>query len=185
MIIKFNDGAYDVINMGKNIVRLNDKFKALSNWENTTKLYTDDYEDELNPATQIIFINDFVTDDWLSKCNLQLEKEIFKELRTSDNFNQAQQKLDLMMNDINNRLLMLDLPVNYQRNLELNMGLIKYFRIQLQQANSVQDKLEQLLKVHSRIENSKALMLNHVNDYNVDINNEDVKSLGIKLLLLE
>ena len=51
--------------------------------------------------------------------------------------------------------------------------------------NSAQDKLAQLLKVHSRIENSKTLMLNHVNDYNVDINDEDVQSLGIKLLLLE
>lgn len=47
------------------------------------------------------------------------------------------------------------------------------------------DGQEQLLKIHNRIENSKVLMLNHANDYNENINDEDVKSLGIKLLLLE
>lgn len=185
MIIKFADGSFTTIHEGVNRVILSDLYVALNNWTETTKLYTDDYSKSLNPVTNIVFINDFVVDNWLSKYTLQLEKLIYKKLVVSSSQLKIQHDLDLVMDELSTSLFMLDLPVDYRRNLNFTLALIKYFKLLKSESSSAQELFDQLISIHSRVESTKILMLNHADDYDIVFDNDKLKSLHLPLLLLD
>lgn len=185
MIIKFNDGLFVRLHRGLNELHLRNKYAALSNFFDTTKLFTDDYKRELATSTHVVFVNDFVVDDWFTKYNLALEKAIFRQLMSSQSVSLLQTDMDKVMNLLSERLLLLDLPVRFQKDLEFDLNLVKYLKFQLDSATSAQSRFEQLLRVHSRICADKVLVVNHVIDYDVDIDQEMVRDLHVTLLILK
>ena len=113
MIVKFSDGTVCHLDEGINNVELINKFKSLHYISNKTKLFTDDYQKELLFSSHVVFVNDFVTDDWISNYNLLLEKLIVQQLSDNPTQLELQRNLDLLMNQLSEKLLMLDLPVKY------------------------------------------------------------------------
>lgn len=184
MILKFSEGTVCRADEGINNVELIDKFKALHYISNKTKLLTNDYQKELLLSSHVVFVNDFVIDDWISNYNLLLEKLIVQQL--SDNLTQLelQRNLDLLMNQLSEKLLMLDLPVKYERNLQFDLDLVKYFRLKQQDVVSAQELFGQLLQIHSRVCPGKILMLNHLDDYDVDLDEQQIEDLHLKLVIL-
>lgn len=185
MIIKFNDGSFARLHRGLNKLHLCNKYSALSDFSGTTKLFTDDYTRELATSTHVVFVNDFVVDGWLPKYNLALEKAIFRQLMSSHSASLLQTDMDNVMNSLSERFLLLDLPVRFQKDLEFNLNLVKYLKLQLDAATSAQARFEQLLRVHSRICADKVLVVNHVIDYDVDIDQEMVRDFHVTLLVLK
>lgn len=185
MIIKFNDGSFKRLQVGVNSLQLEDKYLALSNFFDSTKLFTNDYQCELAVSTHTVFINDFVVDDWLTKYNLVLEKSIFRQLVSSQSLSLLQTDMNKIMDSLSERLFMLDLPVRYQKDLEFNLNLIKYFKLQLTSATSARQRFEQLLQVHSCVCAGKVLVVNHATDYDVEIDQEMVRDLHVTLLVLK
>lgn len=164
MILKFGDGTVCRVDEGINKVELIDRFESLHYISNKTKLLTNDYQKELLFSSHVVFVNDFVVDDWISNYNLLLEKLIVQQL--------------------SEKLLMLDLPVKYERNLQFDLNLVKYFKLEQQNVNSAQELLNQLLQIHSRVCPGKILMLNHLDDYDVDLDEQQIEDLHLKLVIL-
>lgn len=164
MILKFGDGTVCRVDEGINRVELIDRFESLHYISNKTKLLTNDYQKELLFSSHVVFVNDFVVDDWISNYNLLLEKLIVQQL--------------------SEKLLMLDLPVKYERNLQFDLNLIKYFRLKQQDVVSAQELFNQLLQIHSRVCPGKILMLNHLDDYDVDLDEQQIEDLHLKLVIL-
>lgn len=185
MILKFSDGTVCRADEGINNVELIDKFKALHNVNNTVKLLTNDYQKELLFSSHVVFVNDFVTDDWISNYNLLLEKLVVQKLSDDLNQSELQRDLDLVMNRLSENLFMLDLPVKYERNLQFDLDLVKYFRLKQQDVVSAQELFGQLLQIHSRVCPGKILMLNHVDDYDVDLDEQQIEDLHLKLVILD
>lgn len=183
MILKFSDGTVCRADEGINNVELIDKFKALHNVNNTVKLLTNDYQKELLFSSHVVFVNDFVTDDWISNYNLLLEKLVVQKLSDDLNQSELQRDLDLVMNQLSEKLLMLDLPVKYERNLQFDLNLIKYFRLKQQDVVSAQELFNQLLQIHSRVCPNKVLLLNHLDDYDVDLDEQQIEDLHLKLVI--
>lgn len=184
MIVKFSDGTVCHLDEGINNVELINKFKSLHYISNKTKLLTTDYQKELLFSSHVVFVNDFVTDDWISNYNLLLEKLIVQQLSDNPTQLELQRNLDLLMNQLSEKLLMLDLPVKYERNLQFDLNLVKYFRLKQQNVVSAQELFGQLLQIHSRVCPSKILMLNHLDDYDVDLDEQQIEDLHIKLVIL-
>lgn len=184
MILKFSDGTVCRSDEGINNVELIDKFKSLHYISNETKLLTNDYQKELLFSSNVVFVNDFVTDDWISNYNLLLEKLIVQQLSDNPTQLELQRNLDLLMNRLSENLFMLDLPVKYERNLQFDLNLIKYFRLKQQDVVSAQELFNQLLQIHSRVCPGKILMLNHLDDYDVDLDEQQIEDLHLKLVIL-
>lgn len=184
MMIKFKDGSFAQVDAGVTYLRLSDRFVALHDFVKSVKLYSNEYKKELPVSTHTVYINDFVTDDWLEHYNLQLEKLITKKLLHSDSQPVVQRNLDIVMNQLSEKLFMLDLPVSYQRNLEFDLNLVKYFRLSPASASSVQELFEQLIKVHSNVCPKRLLILNHASDYQLQIDAETVEDQNVSLLIL-
>ena len=184
MMIKFKDGSFAQVDTGVTYLHLSDRFVALHDFVKSVKLYSNEYKKELPVSTHTVYINDFVTDDWLEHYNLQLEKLITKKLLQSDSQPVVQRNLDIVMNQLSDKLFMLDLPVSYQRNLEFDLNLVKYFRLSPVAASSVQELFEQLIKVHSNVCPKRLLILNHIDDYGLQIDSEAVKDQNVSLLIL-
>lgn len=184
MIIKFKDGSFAQVDTGVTYLHLSDRFVALHDFVKSVKLYSNEYKKELPVSTHIVYINDFVTDDWLEHYNLQLEKLITKKLLQSDSQPVVQRNLDMVMNQLSEKLFMLDLPVSYQRDLQFDLNLVKYFRLAPVQASSVQELFEQLIKIHSNVCPKRLLILNHVDDFKLKVNSEAVEDQNVSLLIL-
>lgn len=184
MILKFGDGMVCHLDEGINNVKLIDKFRALHDVNNTVKLLTNDYQKELLFSSHVVFVNDFVTDDWISNYNLLLEKLVVQQLSDNPTQLELQRNLDLLMNRLSENLFMLDLPVKYERNLQFDLNLIKYFRLKQQDVVSAQELFNQLLQIHSRVCPGKILLLNHLDDYDVDLDEQQIEDLHLKLVIL-
>lgn len=184
MIVKFSDGTVCRVDEGINNVELINRFKSLHYISNKTKLLTNDYQKELLFSSHVVFVNDFVTDDWIFNYNLLLEKLVVQKLLDDPNQSELQRDLDLVMNQLSEKLLMLDLPVKYERNLQFDLNLVKYFRLKQQNVVSAQELFGQLLHIHSRVCPGKILMLNHLDDYDVDLDEQQIKDLHLKLVIL-
>ena len=184
MIVKFSDGTVCRVDEGINNVELINKFKSLHYILDKTKLLTNDYQKELLFSSHVVFVNDFVTDDWISNYNLLLEKLVVQKLSDDPNQSELQRDLDLVMNQLSEKLLMLDLPVKYERNLQFDLNLVKYFRLKQQNVVSAQELFGQLLQIHSHVCSGKILMLNHLDDYDVDLDEQQIKDLHLKLVIL-
>ena len=185
MIVKFSDGTVCRVDEGINNVELINKFKSLHYILDKTKLLTNDYQKELLFSSHVVFVNDFVTDDWISNYNLLLEKLVVQKLSDDPNQSELQRDLDLVMNQLSEKLLMLDLPVKYERNLQFDLNLVKYFRLKQQNVNSAQELFNQLLQIHSRVCPNKVLLVNHLDDYDVDLDEQQIKDLHLKLVILD
>lgn len=185
MILKFSDGTVCRVDEGIDNVKLIDKFDALHDVNTISKLLTNDYQKELLFSSHVVFVNDFVTDDWISNYNLLLEKLIVQQLSDNPTQLELQRNLDLLMNQLSEKLLMLDLPVKYERNLQFDLNLVKYFRLEQQNVNSAQELFNQLLQIHSRVCSGKILMLNHLDDYDVDLDEQQIEDLHLKLVILD
>lgn len=183
MILKFGDSVVCHLDEGINNVKLIDKFDALHDVNTISKLFTDDYQKELLFSSHVVFVNDFVTDDWISNYNLLLEKLVVQKLSDDPNQSELQRDLDLVMNQLSEKLLMLDLPVKYERNLQFDLNLVKYFRLKQQNVVSAQELFGQLLQIHSRVCPGKILMLNHLDDYDVDLDEQQIEDLHLKLVI--
>lgn len=184
MILKFGDGMVCHLDEGINNVKLIDRFRALHDVNNTVKLLTNDYQKELLFSSHVVFVNDFVTDDWISNYNLLLEKLVVQQLSDNPTQLELQRNLDLLMNRLSENLFMLDLPVKYERNLQFDLNLIKYFRLKQQDVVSAQELFNQLLQIHSRVCPGKILLLNHLDDYDVDLDEQQIEDLHLKLVIL-
>lgn len=184
MILKFGDGTVCRVDEGINKVELINKFKALHYISNETKLLTNDYQKELLFSSHVVFVNDFVTDDWISNYNLLLEKLIVQQLLDDPTCLELQRDLDLVMNRLSENLFMLDLPVKYERNLQFDLNLVKYFRLKQQNVNSAQELFNQLLQIHSRVCPNKVLLVNHLDDYDVNLDEQQIEDSHLKLVIL-
>ena len=68
--------------------------------------------------------------------------------------------------------------------MQFDLNLVKYFRLKQQNVVSAQELFGQLLQIHSRVCPSKILMLNHLDDYDVDLDEQQIEDLHIKLVIL-
>lgn len=185
MIIRFEDSSYIKLKQGINQIKLKDYFLALSGGLDSISLFSDDYSNEVNAATHLVWVNDLVVDDWLSQYKLQLEKLVAQQLVQSLPFSNWQSQSDVLTNQLSDDLLMLDLPVEYQRNLEFGLPLVKYLKLKLVHASSVQDRFEQLLNIHSRLCSQKVLVINHTADYHIHVDNETLESMQLTVLFID
>lgn len=185
MIIRFEDSSYVKLKQGINHIKLKDYFLALSGGLDSISLFSDDYAKELNAATHLVWVNDLVVDDWLSIYKLQLEKLVAQQLVQSLSFSDWQSQSDILANQLSDNLLMLDLPIGYQRDLEFGLPLVKYLKLKLVHSLSVQDRFEQLLNIHSRLCSQKVLVINHAKDYHIFVDNEMIKEMHLVVLFIE
>lgn len=129
-------------------------------------LMNDDYE-ELGLLNNLVFINDIVNDDWLKQYQLTLYKRLLDVIK-DDDLSDNQDDLDVGLNGLNTELLMQDLPVSFERDLSINLGLLKYLRLKLLSVNYFIDLFEQVIRIHQFVCSNKLLLINHLLDYSDD-----------------
>lgn len=129
-------------------------------------LTNDDYE-ELGLVNNLVFINDVTNDDWLKQYQLALYKQLFAVMK-DDDLSDNQDDLDVALASLNTELLMQDLPVSFERDLSINLGLLKYLKLKLLPVNYFVDLFEQLIRIHQFVCSSKLLLINHLPDYSDD-----------------
>lgn len=129
-------------------------------------LMDDNYE-ELGLSNNLVFINDVVNDDWLKQYQLALYKQLFDVIK-DDDLSDHQDDLDAGLDSLNTELLMQDLPVTFDRDLSINLGLLKYLKLKLLPVNYFVDLFEQLIRIHQFVCPKKLLLINHLNDYSDD-----------------
>lgn len=129
-------------------------------------LTNDDYE-ELGLVNNLVFINDVTNDDWLKQYQLALYKQLFAVMK-DDDLSDNQDDLDVALASLNTELLMQDLPVSFERDLSINLGLLKYLKLKLLPVNYFVDLFEQVIRIHQFVCPSKLLLINHLPDYSDD-----------------
>ena len=75
-----------------------------------------------------------------------------------------QDDLDAGLDSLNTELLMQDLPVTFERDLSINLGLLKYLKLKLLPVNCFVDLFEQLIRIHRFVCPKKLLLINHLDD---------------------
>ena len=139
---------------------------SFSDWHafpDSLDLMDDNYE-ELGLSNNLVFINDVVNDDWLKQYQLALYKQLFDVIK-DDDLSDNQDDLDAGLDSLNTELLMQDLPVSFERDLSINLNLLKYLRLKLVPVNYFVDLLEQLVRIHQFVCPKKLLLLNHLVGY--------------------
>lgn len=129
-------------------------------------LMDDNYE-ELGLSSNLVFINDVVNDDWLKQYQLQLYKQLFDVIK-DDDLSGNQDDLDAGLDSLNTELLMQDLPVTFERDLSINLSLLKYLKLKLIKVDNLVDLFEQLIRIHQFVCSNKVLLINHLSDYSDD-----------------
>ena len=90
--------------------------------------------------------------------------DVIKDADLSDN----QDDLDAGLDSFKTELLMQDLPVTFDRDLSINLGLLKYLKLKLLPVNYFVDLFEQLIRIHQFVCLKKLLFINHLDDYSDD-----------------
>lgn len=129
-------------------------------------LMNDDYE-EVGLLNNLVFINDVVNDDWLKQYQLALYKQLFAVMK-DDDLSDNQDDLDAGLDSLNTELLMQDLPVTFERDLSINLSLLKYLKLKLFSVNCFVDLFEQVIRIHQFVCSNKLLLINHLPDYSDD-----------------
>lgn len=143
--------------------KLDHVFADWHDFPDSLDLMDDKYE-EVGLSNNLVFINDVVNDDWLKQYQLQLYKQLFDVIK-DDDLSDNQDDLDAGLDSLNTELLMQDLPVSFERDLSINLGLLKYLKLKLLSVNYFVDLFEQLIRIHQFVCPKKLLLINRLDGY--------------------
>ena len=167
MIIKFDDEDQECRTDGNlGIYQLANPFVDLNKIDDNLTL-TDNAYNELTLSTHMIYINDLL-DDWLSNYQTKLYRKLIKELNENN-------RTELLTNDLNSKfrklqaeLLMEDIPISFQRDLSINLHLLKYLKFDVDNYDNINDVFKSLLRIHQFVTPDHLLLVNHALSYNLD-----------------
>lgn len=181
MIFKFVNEEKDCqVNKSLTVYPIKHSFQDLHDLDNNIEIFTDDYH-ELATSTHLVFINDIVVDNWLKQYLLPLYRQIdtaFVENHVNMDVNKGLQHNFTQLQD---QLLMLNLPINFKQNFELNLSLLKYLKLDNDTVNTPFEQFSNLLRIHQFVYQNRLLLLNHLSDY--DLVNKDTIQLVSDLKL--
>ena len=167
MIVKFNDENYACrIHDNLGIYQLANPFADLSNIDDNLTL-TDNAYNELTLSTHMVYVNDLL-DDWLSNYQTKLYRKLIKELNENNRTMMLTDELNHEFRSLQAELLMEDIPVSFQRDLSINLPLLKYLKFNVDDYDNVTDAFKSLLRIHQFVTPDHLLLVNHALSYNLD-----------------